>query len=95
MCLITSLLKVSNVNVHRHHARSQCKFHIRASRTIYVDKSVKYRGTLLWNQLRDNVKNWPNFNIFKKQLVYFFYVVHECHLYVVIVHICVTCRAVC
>ena len=61
--------KVSNV--HRHHTRSQRNFHVRASRTIYVDKSVKYRGTLLWNQLRDNVKNSPNFNIFKKQLVSF------------------------
>ena len=61
--------KVSNV--HRHHTRSQRNFHVRASRTICVDKSVKYRGTLLWNQLRDNVKNSPNFNIFKKQLVSF------------------------
>ena len=61
--------KVSNF--HRHHTRSQRNFHVRASRTIYVDKSVKYRGTLLWNQFRDNVKNSPNFNIFKKQLVSF------------------------
>ena len=59
--------KVSNV--HRHHTRSQCNFNVRASRTIHVDKSVKYRGTLLWNQLRYNVKKSPNFNIFKKQLV--------------------------
>ena len=59
--------KVSNV----HRQRSQCNFHVRASRTIYVDKSVKYRGTLLqvWNQSRDNFNNSPNFNIFKKQLV--------------------------
>ena len=40
-------------------------------RNIYVDKSVTYRGTLLWNQLRDNVKNSPNFNIFKEQVVSF------------------------
>ena len=56
--------KVSNV--HRHHTRSQCDFHVRALRTICVDKFMKYRGTLLWNQFRDNVKNSPNFNIFKK-----------------------------
>ena len=59
-------------NIQRHHTRSQCNFHVRASHTNYVDKSVKYRGTLLWNQLRDNVKNSPNFNMFKKQLVFFF-----------------------
>ena len=53
--------KVSNV--HRHHTRSQCNFH--------VDKSVKYRDTLLWNQIRDNVKNSPSFNILKKQVVSF------------------------
>ena len=58
-------------NVHRHNTRFQCNFHVRASRTIYIDKSVKYRGTLLWNQLRDKVKNSPNFNISKKQLVSF------------------------
>ena len=46
--------KVSNV--HWHHTRSQCNFHVRASRTIYVDKSVKYRGTLLWSQSRDSIK---------------------------------------
>ena len=74
-------------SVHRHHTRSQCNFHVRTSRTNYDDKSVKYRGTLLWNQLRDNVENSPNFNLFKKQLVSF-YVVHECQLYAVIVHIC-------
>ena len=62
-------IKVSNF--HRHHTRSQCNFHVRTSRVIYVDKSVKCRGTLLWNQLRDNVNNSPNFNIFKKQLVSF------------------------
>ena len=62
--------KVSNV--HRHHTIPQCNFHVRASRTIYVDKSVKYRGTLLWNQLRDDVKNSHNFGIFKRQLVSFF-----------------------
>ena len=61
--------KVSNV--HGHHTRSQCNFHVRASCNIYVDRSVKYRGILLWNQLRDNFKNSPNFNIFKKQLVSF------------------------
>ena len=61
--------KVSNV--HRHHTRSQCNFHVQASHTIYINKSVKYRGTLFWNQLRDNVKNLPNFNLFKKQLVSF------------------------
>ena len=55
--------KVSNV--HRHHTRSQCNFHVRASRTIYVDKSVKYRGTLLWNQLRDNVKDRAHLSTFK------------------------------
>ena len=60
-------IKVSNV--HRHHTRFQRNF--RASRTIYVDKSVKYRSTLLWNQLKDNVKNLPNFNIFKNQWVSF------------------------
>ena len=74
-------------NVHRHHTRSQCKFDVRASRTLYVDKSGKYRGTLLWNQFRDNLKNSSNHNIFKKQLVSF-YVVHECQLYAVIVRIC-------
>ena len=50
--------KVSKV--HRHHTRSQCNFHVRVLRTIYVDKSVKCKGTLLWNQLGDNVKNSPN-----------------------------------
>ena len=30
----------------------KCNFHVRASRTIYVDTSVKCRGTLLWNQLK-------------------------------------------
>ena len=44
-------------NVHRHYTTPQCNFRVRASRTIYVDKSVKYRGTLLWNWLRDNLKN--------------------------------------
>ena len=61
--------------------------HVRASRTIYVDKSVKYSGTLLWNQLRDNVKNSLNFNIFKKQLGSF-NVVDECQLYTATVRIC-------
>ena len=58
------LTKVSNI--HRHHTRSQCNFRVRASCSIYVDKSVEYRGVLLWNQLRDNVKNLPNFSIFNK-----------------------------
>ena len=57
-------------NIHRHHARSQCNFHVRAPCTIYVNKSVKYRVMLLWNQLKDNVENSPNFSIFKKQLVF-------------------------
>ena len=69
--------KVSKV--HRHYTKSQCNVHVGASRIIYVDESVKYRGTLLWNRLRDNVKNPPNFNIFNEHLVSF-YVVHEYQL---------------
>ena len=33
--------KVSNV--HRHHTKSQCDFHVRASRTIYVDQLITLR----------------------------------------------------
>ena len=77
--------KVSNV--HRHHKRSQCNFLVRASRTIYVEKSVKYRGMLLWNQLRDNVKNLL-ISIYSKSNRSLFYVVHECQFYAVIVYIC-------
>ena len=51
-------------------------FYVRVSCNIHVGKSVKYSGTLLWNQLKYNVKNSPNFNIFKKQLVTF-YAVYE------------------
>ena len=32
--------------VHGDHTRSQGNFHVRASRTINEDKSVKYRGTI-------------------------------------------------
>ena len=75
--------KVSNV--HTHNTRSPCNFHVRTSRTIYVDTSIKYRGKLLWNQLRD--KNSHNFYIFKKAIA-LFYVVHEYQLYAIIMHIC-------
>ena len=44
-------------HVHGYHTRSQCNFHVRAWRTPYVDRSVKCRGTILWNQLKNNVKN--------------------------------------
>ena len=70
--------KVSNV--HRHHTRSQCNFHVRVSRTIYVDKSVKYRGTLLWNQLIFNVQNSPNFNICKKWSLFTWFMNVSCML---------------
>ena len=49
MFLITSLLKYLTFIDIIQDTRSQCNFHVRASHTIYVDKSVKYRGMLLWN----------------------------------------------
>ena len=60
--------KVSHV--HGRHTTSQCNLHVRASRTIYVDTSVKYRGTILWNQMKNNINNsYPN--VFKKSLIFF------------------------
>ena len=58
-------------HVHEHHTTSQCKFHVRASRTICVDKSIWYRGTILSNQMKNNITNSSNLNVFRTSLVLF------------------------
>ena len=59
-----------NKDLHNHNTRSSAKIHINYIRTNYSKRSIKCRGSQIWNSLPTAVKTAKSIYIFKKKKIF-------------------------
>ena len=57
-----------NKDLHNYNTRSALQVHKKRVRTNYKKYSTEYKGTQIWNNLLDDIKDSNSLNILKKNM---------------------------
>ena len=63
-----------NKDLHNYNTRSALQVHNKPVSTNYKKHSTEYKGTQIWNNLPDDIKDSNSLNIFKKNVTQYYLV---------------------